>query len=140
MFLCRGVGEVESLDRHMPTQAYNKMTHRHTDKMFFFNLRSWAFEKVKAILFGKAQTFRRGRDSTNGTSSMSLSMSTPLKMVSQNSGMPLGSSSGVASSFFSSTAAFFLSSSYRSEWISAEYELKDRGDLVAQPTDHIGSL
>lgn len=48
------------------------------------------------------------------TCSMSLSMSTLLNMVSQNSGMPLGSSSGVASSFFaSSIAAFSFTSSCR---------------------------
>ena len=47
---------------------------------------------------------------------MSLSMSTLLNMVSQNSGMPFGSSSGVASSFFaSSIAAFSFTSSCR-QW------------------------
>lgn len=47
------------------------------------------------------------------TCSMSLSMSTLLNMVSQNSGIPFGSSSGMASSFFaSSIAAFSFTSSY----------------------------
>lgn len=54
------------------------------------------------------------RDRSIHTCSMSLSMSTLLNMVSQNSGMPLGSSSGAGSSFFTSTiAAFSLTSSCR---------------------------
>lgn len=52
---------------------------------------------------------------TLSTCSMSLSMSTLLNIVSQNSGMPLGCSSGLASSFFvSSMEAFSFSSSWSS--------------------------
>lgn len=54
------------------------------------------------------------------TCSISLNMSTLRKMVSQNSGIPLGFSS-LASSVFSSIAAFFFRSSWKKEWFALDY-------------------